>query len=42
MLGVMTLIAARCQTTRRVVRSAMRSMMSMMMMMPMMRRQPSL
>ena len=41
MLGVMTLIAARCQTTRRVVRSAMRSMMSMMMM-PMMRRQPSL
>lgn len=41
MLWGMTSIATRCQTTRRVVRSAMRPMMSMMMM-PMMHRQPSL
>lgn len=41
MLWDMTSIIAHCQTTRRVVRSAMRSMMSMMMM-PMMHRQPSL
>ncbi len=37
----MTSIATRCQTTHRVVRSAMRRMMFMMMM-PMMHRQPSL
>lgn len=41
MLVPMTTNAAFRETTRRVVRSAMRSMMSMMMM-PMMHRQPSL